>query len=84
MSGLERKLVRVRGRVTSEMVKTGTASEHQGVVLYTADGERVVLVRLGGNPFSDAETQRLVGHEVEVEGYRLGNELRYVSARRIA
>jgi hypothetical protein len=65
------------------LVRKGTASEHTGVVLETPDGERFVLVRLGGNPFDDAETRQLVGHQIEVEGYGVGHELRYASARDI-
>ena len=84
MPGPGRKLVTVRGRVTSEPIRRGTASEHQGVVLETADGERLVLVRLGGNPFDDAATRELVGHEVEASGYRIGSELRFVDAKPLA
>jgi hypothetical protein len=73
-------MTKVRGRVTSAVVRRGTGSEHRAVVLETPRGERLTLVRLKGNPFDDAETRRLVGHEVEAEGYRLGNELRFVRA----
>jgi len=64
-------------------VRGGTASEHTGVVLETSDGERLVLVRLGSNPFEDAATKELSGRTIEVEGYRVGNELRYTSVRDI-
>jgi len=77
----QRPLVRVKGHVKAEVVQRGTASEHEGVVLVTAAGKRLRLVRLGGNPFADEETQRLVGREVEVKGYRIGDELRFVDAR---
>lgn len=65
----------------SAPVNEGTASEHTGVVLETDEGERVVLVRLGGNPFDDQETRQLAGRELEVKGYRIGPELRYVEAK---
>ena len=65
-------------------VRGGTASEHTGVVLETSDGERLLLVRLGGNPFEDTATKELHGRTIEVEGYRIGNELRYTSVRDIA
>ena len=81
---MSREIVRARGRVTSEVVKKGTASEHVGVVLVTSQGERFVLVRLGGNPFDDAETRGLVGREVEVAGYVIGGELRYTEVRESA
>lgn len=77
----ERKLVRIRGRAVARRVRQGTGSEHEGVVLETPSGEAWKLVRLGGNPFSDPETVALTGREVEVEGYCLGHELRYVEAR---
>ena len=83
MSADARRLVRVRGRALQERVRKGTGSEHDAVVLENETGERLILVRLGGNPFADAQTQRLAGHEVEVKGYRVGNELRYVEAKQI-
>ncbi|HOB98762.1 MAG TPA: hypothetical protein PKM43_08460 [Verrucomicrobiota bacterium] len=70
-----------RGRARLETVRRGTGSEHVGVVLETPDGQRFNLVRLGGNPFDDAETRELSGHTVEVEGYRVGSDLRYTVAR---
>jgi hypothetical protein len=66
-----------------ETVRRGTGSEHLGVVLYTPEGERLILVRIGGNPFDDPETRKLDGLTIEAEGYRLGSELRYVSVRQI-
>jgi hypothetical protein len=74
----DRKLITLRGRVEHALVKRGTASEHHGVVLHTPEGERVRLQRVGGNPFDDAETRRLVGHRVCVEGYRLDDLMRFV------
>ncbi len=81
MTEIRRKIVRARGRVISEKVKKGTASEHLGVVLVTREGKRFVLVRLGGNPFDDAETRSLVGRDIEVAGYLIGGELRYTEVR---
>jgi hypothetical protein len=54
-----------------------------GVVLVTTEGERLNLVRLGGNPFTDPETDKLSGSTIEVEGYRIGTELRYVIVREV-
>lgn len=76
----ERKLERVRGRASLTVVRKGTGSEHQGVVLETPAGERLVRVRVGGNPFDDPQTRALDGRTLEVEGYRVGSELRYVAA----
>lgn len=78
-----RKLERVRGLATLATVRRGTASEHTGVMLDTSGGERLILVRLGANPFEDPETRKLVGSTLEVEGYRVGSELRYVSTRKV-
>jgi hypothetical protein len=79
----ERKLERLEGRALLQAVRAGTASEHVGVVLELANGERLNLVRLGGNPFEDAETRALAGKTIEVEGYRVGHDLRYVTAREL-
>ncbi|HEY4953623.1 MAG TPA: hypothetical protein VII02_01930 [Gemmatimonadaceae bacterium] len=76
----QRQLERVTGRAENQLVRRGTASEHEAVVLLTSAGERMILQRIGGNPFDDAETRRLVGHEVEVEGYRVGDIFRFVKA----
>ena len=71
----------MRGRASLEPVRTGTGSAHTGVVLKTEEGERMILVRLGGNPFDDKETRALEGHLIEVSGYRVGNELRYLESK---
>lgn len=78
-----RKLERVRGRASLTTVRRGTGSEHTGIVLDTSEGERLILVRLGANPFEDRETRKLAGSTLEVEGYRVGSELRYVSFREV-
>ena len=80
----DRKLEQVRGRAALTTVRAGTASEHTGVVLETPEGERLILVRLGANPFEDQATRKLSGRTIEVEGYRVGSELRYTSVREIA
>jgi hypothetical protein len=83
MKPKKRELVRIRGKACEERVRRGTASEHSAVVLETAEGERLILQRIGGNPFRDEPTQRLVGLRLEVEGYRVGRALRYVDAREV-
>ena len=79
----ERKLERIRGQARLETVRRGTASEHTGVVLETPSGERWNLVRRAGNPFDDPEARKLSGRLIEVEGYRVGTELRYVATREV-
>ena len=75
----DRNLERVKGRVSLTTVRRGTASEHTGVVLETPEGDRLILIRLGSNPFEIEESRNLAGLEMEVEGYRVGNELRYTA-----
>jgi hypothetical protein len=78
----DRSQVSLSGRAEQEVVKKGTASEHTAIVLTTDDGERLILQRIGGNPFEDAETKQLAGHVVRVEGFRLGDIFRYKKAER--
>ena len=78
-----RKLERIRGHAKLETVRRGTGSDHLGTTLKSTKGKKWILVRIGSNPFDDAETRKLSGHSVEVEGYCVGNEVRYVSARKI-
>ena len=75
----DRNLERVKGHVSLATVRRGTASEHTGVVLDTPEGDRLILIRLGSNPFEIESSQNLAGRELEVEGYRVGNELRYTA-----
>lgn len=77
----DRKLTRIRGQAHLETVRRGTGGEHTGVVLETPKGERWILVRIGGNPFDDPETRKLSGRIIEVEGYCVGAELRYIAVR---
>lgn len=72
-------IVKKSGLVTVELIRKGTASEHNGVVLRTPDGERWVLVRIGGNPFDDPENHSLDGKCVEVEGFERGSNFHYNS-----
>jgi len=70
------------GRVERELVRPGTAGEHEAVVLRLDDGEKVILQRRGGNPFDDPETQKLAGHRVRVKGFRLESGVfRYVEVQ---
>ena len=73
---------RLHGAVTRQRVRQGTAGAHEAVVLHTDGGEELILQRVSGNPFSDPETDNLVGQRVTVEGYRLNKIFRYVSADR--
>jgi hypothetical protein len=70
---------RLRGTVTRRIVRKGTASAHEAVVLHTDEGEELILQRISGNPFSDPETNKLVGQRVTIEGYRLNKVFRYTT-----
>lgn len=77
MTERQRRPEHLRGKVEKQLARRGTGSEHQAVVLVTEDGERMILQRIGGNPFDDDETRRLEGHDVEVEGFRVGDIFRF-------
>ena len=74
----ERQIERVKGKVKAQTVLRGTASEHRGVVLTTREGENLIIQRIGGNPFHDPATEALSGHEVDLQGYRVGNIFRFI------
>jgi hypothetical protein len=59
--------MKLRGRVVKKLLYAGTKSEHEGLVLVTADGE-FKLQRKGGNPFWDEILAELEGKEIEAEG----------------
>ena len=82
-AGLPPGTVRLRGHLASALVRKGTASEHQAWVLDCGKQGRVVLKRLGGNPFEKGPPPAKVGCEVEAEGYLLDQELRYTTLRRV-
>ncbi len=81
MSSQERPLEHLSGKVEQELARRGTGSEHLAVVLCTRKGERMILQRIGGNPFDDSETRLLAGQDVDVEGYRLGDIFRYTNVK---
>lgn len=56
-----------KGLVQRKRVAVGSKSEHDAIVLKTSRGEWT-LRRVGGNPFSDPELNRLVGLVIECEG----------------
>ena len=74
------KLERLTGHTAEQVVRKGTGGEHAAVVLQTREGERVILQRIGGNPFDDPATRALVGCDVEVEGFRIGDVFRFRKA----
>ncbi len=77
-SSPEPALTRLGGVVRLGARRRGTASEHVGAVLHTEAGEAVPLVRIDANPFDDPDTRALDGRRVQLEGYRVGAEFRFV------
>lgn len=57
-----------RGRVARKRVSMGSKSEHDALVLVTAEGDEYKLRRQEGNPFRDPELDALEGKQVECEG----------------
>ncbi len=64
------RTMRYSGKVTKRRWAAGSKSEHEAVCLET-DTKVFKLRRAGGNPFQDAELEKLVGMNVEVEGTAL-------------
>ena len=58
----------IRGRVERRRVSAGSKSEHEAMVLVTAEGAEYKLRRQGGNPFRDPEIDALEGKRIECEG----------------
>lgn len=58
----------LRGRVVRKRVSIGSKSEHDALVLVTADGQEYTLRRQGGNPFRDPQLDPLEGKQIECEG----------------
>ena len=59
--------MKLRGKVAKKLLYAGTKSEHEGLVLITAEGE-FKLQRKGGNPFWDETLADLEGKQIEAEG----------------
>lgn len=70
--------MRISGRVIKKKLYAGTKSEHEGLVLVTAEGE-FKLQRKGGNPFWDETIAKLEGKEIEAEGSL--RETRFIMSR---
>lgn len=64
----------VRGRVSLGAYGTGSKSEHEAVYI-DIGGERYVLRRKNGPAFADAVLHRMVGQDVECDGFTVGRTL---------
>ncbi|NJM30663.1 MAG: hypothetical protein HC855_11660 [Rhizobiales bacterium] len=58
----------VKGRVERKLVSKGSKSEREAIVLVTDEGEEFLLRRRGGNPFTDAALDKLVGKVITLKG----------------
>jgi hypothetical protein len=65
--------MKLRGRARMAVLYSGTKSEHEGMVLTTAEGEYKLRRRMG-NPFRDETLAQLEGKEIEGEGIVRGNQ----------
>ena len=63
--------MRISGRVIKQNFPAGSKSERAAVMIET-DAGQFVLRRQGGNPFRDAELEKLVGQKIEAEGVLTG------------
>ena len=76
-SARQSQVEEIQGRVVARKALAGTGSEHTGIIIETDSGENFRLQRIGGNPFADSETKKLVGQTVRVRGVRLGDIFRF-------
>jgi len=62
------------GTVKRKLVRRGSKSEHEALVLVTAEGE-YKLRRIGGNPFRDETLAELEGRRISCTGELDGAEV---------
>jgi len=72
-----RPLLVLRGLLAIALVRRGTGSEQQALVLETDAATSFTLVKLGGPSFGLPAEAALAGRQVEVSGYLIGSELRF-------
>lgn len=77
----QRPVVVARGELKTSVVRKGTGSEHQSLVIDDEHRGRLVLTPLNGNSFELPQEQSMCGQAVEVRGYLLDHELRYLSLK---
>jgi len=63
-----------RGTVKRKLIRRGTKSEHQALVLVTPEAE-YKLRRSGGNPFWDETLAELEGRQIRCKGELDDNEI---------
>lgn len=82
----KRPVVKMQGTLSCEVVRRGTGSEHEALVLDCGSKGRLVLSQLGGNPLEvPPDAAQWLGHVVVAQGYLLeSNELRYTKLQPVA
>lgn len=81
----KRPVVKKQGTLLCEVVRRGTGSEHEALVLDCGSKGRLVLSQLGGNPFEvPPDATQWLGRVVTVQGYLLDSELRYIKLQPLA
>ena len=57
----------ITGKVIRKLFAKGSKSEHEAICIQTEEAV-YKLKRMGGNPFKDAELEKLVGKDVKATG----------------
>jgi len=65
---METERVTIAGKVKRQRIAAGSKSDRVGVVLDDGAGQIYALRRTGGNPFSDATMDELVGKTITGTG----------------
>lgn len=68
------RVTRLRGRIIRGIYGKGSKSERETVFIETTNG-RYVLRRKTGPVFDDTELNQYIGHEVECDGFLVGNTI---------
>ena len=65
---MEPERATITGKVSRQRIAAGSKSDRVGVVLRDGAGRTYALRRAGGNPFSDAKLDELVGQTITGTG----------------
>jgi hypothetical protein len=74
-------LIKVRGKLSRQVVRSGTASQHESWVLETQTHGTLLLKDIDANPFELGPPPAKPGSEIEAEGYLIRNEIRYLRVK---
>ena len=68
------RVTSLRGHVSTGLYGRGSKSEHEAIFVETEE-HRYVLRRKTGPVFYDPELTQYIGHQVECDGFLVGNTL---------